>query len=147
MALWLALSGCFVAATPRFDVCDLALTTPTPTTSPGERLVIEGGPLTDRRDTVVRIGGQAVDLVSFEQTVLECTACRSCRQDLDCGACSSCTDCDTVCDACEERIEVEVPATLASGDTTVSLSNAYGAGSLSIRIVAADDTADTATDP
>lgn len=147
--IWsLLLTGCFSSTDPTYDVCEIALVAETSEVSAGSSVRISATPLTDLRDTSVRLDGIAVAVTEIERNDLECTLCASCRSTNECGACSTCTECTEICDGCAESFTIVVPEDTPTGSVELSLSNAYGAGTTELLIQPAIPIpTDTATNP
>ena len=142
----LAATSC-VAAPTYYDQCTVELSTDGASVAPGESLVIEGGPLSERFDTVAVIDEQQSPVLSVTRT--DCTLCDACRE-AQCGEyCTACPECTSLCDLCSEQLTIEVPE-LAAGEYDLVVANRHGISSpLPVNVIDPDDTdtdVDTDTD-
>jgi len=154
-AIPVLLTGCSQTTYTANELCDVLLTTATPTAaSPGDTVILAATPLTTDYDTALFVGGVRAQITSVDRSD-DCDICDACREEYECLTCGDCDDCDAQCDAeCVETVTFVVPE-VAPGETIVQIYNAFGGSQpLSLEILEAgsstDDTgpdtgADTAT--
>ena len=137
--------GCSSETSELPDACEVRIDQPSPAAAyAGDTVSFTGNPLTEIRDTVLLVGGEAREIIDLSR--LDCDACDTCRFDAtECSACGDCDECDDVCNNCIESISFTAP-NLTFGETFISIYNLYGASNnTALTILEPDDSTTTDT--
>ncbi len=140
--LALFLAACAPTTQSFYYQCALDVETDPVSAAVGDEVVIFGGPMTERYDTLVQVGGITAELVDVARE--GCDECDACQADAGCLACTACLDCADSCASCEQTATFIVPE-IAAGATTVVVTNGFGASpAVAFEVLpAGQDTGDT----
>ncbi len=105
--------------------CDVTLDSISPTNaSPGDSVVVTGGPFTSTYDSAVYVGESRAVVDDVDRS--SCYECDSCQAENNCSVCGDCDVCDAVCaTTCIEALTFVVPD-LPTGTYAVQLFNGHG---------------------
>jgi hypothetical protein len=125
LAAALTLTACPEQVDPELVQCELDLALTPDVALPGDEIRISGRPASERVDTDVRVDGQPVAILAFDDDAADCGACEACRDDAFCNACEPCPACAEACAACVPSLTFAAPEG-PEGLVGVTVANRFG---------------------
>lgn len=120
-----ALTACPEQVDPELVQCELDLALAPDVAAPGDEIRITGRPASERVDTDVRVDGQPVSILAFDDDAADCGACDACRDDAFCNACEPCPTCAEACADCVPSLTFVAPEGY-DGSVWVTVANRFG---------------------